>query len=85
MFTAKLNLLFITSPTEEEEKKTEENYDSSITCLLAEAYTHCKGLITTYLSMGLIIFSFCSYEQQSINEILEWIWRWQNQWLNEQA
>lgn len=84
LFTAKF-ILFLISPKEEEEKNTEENDDSSIICLLAEAYAHCKGLITAYLSMGLIIFSFCSYEQQSINEILEWIWRGQNQWLNEQA
>lgn len=53
-------------------EEREENYVSG---LLAEEYAHCKHLITAYLSMGLIIFPFCYYKQQSINEILKWIWR----------
>lgn len=57
---------------EEEENSIEENSDSSTTCQLAEAYAHCKGAC---LSIGLIIFSFCSYEKQGINEVLGLIWR----------
>jgi len=66
LFIAKLFLLFITLSMEEDENNTEENHDISITYLLPEAYAHIKSLIYTHLAMGLIIFSFCSYEQQSI-------------------